>query len=368
MNAAAPPYSPASSWAGRPNIVMAPPHPPTAPPPSAAIRFDFLGVLLTLCGAVAMAIGFLILQWWCCTYVLPQREAARQRQRAMEAKLRAAQEAEEAAKQERHQQELMQEVAPAPRVRMVAWTGKDIAGAVTAAPPATAPLRYPQKKPKVHPAPVAHANDMDDEVDYERIGDRRSVLKLWTSPFVVSQCLLGSGVGFGVVYVFFSLLLTQNYYLLTDGMVLTVVVLSPPLSGLTAPFFAPLAMPEAAAKGWLGWVAAEDLPLWMVWLPFVSHPRAIVRLLSLAVFAAAVFIPIGMLFLTYWLPSPLGIWRMHVIYFAALYVVCVTWVILPLGLLGYCVDANYDRVMRSMSMEKDQLRRLTSRLAALPFS
>ena len=55
------------------------------------------------------------------------------------------------------------------------------------------------------------------------------------------------------------------------------------------------------------------------------------------------------------------------IFFAAFYVLSSTWVILPLGLLGYCVDSNYDRVMRSMSMEKDQLSRLLSRLLALPF-
>lgn len=150
-------------------------------------------------------------------------------------------------------------------------------------------------------------------------------------------------------------------------MVLTVVVLSPSLSALSAPLFAPLAMPEAAAKGWLGWVASEEVPLLLSLLPFVSHPRALVRLLALAVFAAALFIPIGLLFLTYWLPSDRGIWRGHVIFFAAFYVLSSTWVILPLGLLGYCVDSNYDRAMRSMSMEKNQLSRLLSRLLALPF-
>jgi hypothetical protein len=231
---ASPPYSPASSWAGKPNIVMAPPAPPTVPPPAATIAFDFVGVLITLCGAVAVAVGFLILQWWCCTFALPQREAARHRRQVIADARRAAEQAEEEAKLEMHQQELMQEVAPAPRVRMVAWTGKDIAGAVTAAPPAAAPLRYPQKKKKkkVHPAPAADEDADGDGLDYERIGGKRSVLGLWASPFVVSQCMLGSSIGFGIVYGFFSLLLTQDYYLMTvrkEGS-----LLDPPLTLLLA--------------------------------------------------------------------------------------------------------------------------------------
>ena len=102
-----------------------------------------------------------------------------------------------------------------------------------------------------------------------------TVLGLCSSPCVISQCAFGSTVGFAVVFVFFQLLLQDDYYQLTDGMVLTCIVVSPPLSGLLAPLFAPIAMPEAADKGWIGWVHTASVPRLLLFFPFVHHPRAL---------------------------------------------------------------------------------------------
>ena len=317
------------------------------------LSIDFVGVLIILCAAVGAALFLLVLQWWCWIYYLPKRDVSLQRKRIRSQQLQASAAARRQEEEERQRAMMMQEVAPPPRVHKVAWTGSRLAEVVTAAPPSPTPLRYPSKKAKVHPSETASAAAAVAAADAGsgdgRLGEEKTVFGLWRSPFVLSQCAFGSVIGFGVVFVFFSILLQRDYYQLTDGLVLTCIILSPPLSGLSAPAFAPLAMPEAAEKGWLGWVDTANVPWYLAYLPFVHHPRAAVRLVALAVFAAALFIPIGALFLTYWLPSPRGIWRQHVIFFAAFYVLSITWVILPLGLLGYCIDTNYDRTMRAMT-------------------
>ena len=97
---------------------------------------------------------------------------------------------------EKRRNEMMQEVAPAPRVRPMAWIGP-LAEAVEPAALPLAPPRYPRKKPKVAPAPESVSDGLSSSAA-DRVGQPSSALGLLLSPFVVSQTLIGSAVGFGI--------------------------------------------------------------------------------------------------------------------------------------------------------------------------
>ena len=76
-------------------------------------------------------------------------------------------------------------------------------------------------------SPLASAPEFQKlNPEYQR--SVKEILELWKSPFVLSQCLFGSVVGFAIVFVFFTLLLQDEYYQLTDGMVFTCIILFTP--------------------------------------------------------------------------------------------------------------------------------------------
>ena len=56
-----------------------------------------------------------------------------------------------------------------------------------------------------------------------------------------------------------------------------------------------------------------------------------------------------------------------IVVFTSVYVLSLSLVLMPLGLLGYCLEANYDRAIRQMPMDSDRITRLQKRLMALPF-
>lgn len=264
---------------------------------------------------------------------------------------------------EKRRNEMMQEVAPAPRVRPMAWIGP-LAEAVEPAALPLAPPRYPRKKPKVAPAPESVSDGLSSSAA-DRVGQPSSALGLLLSPFVVSQTLIGSAVGFGIVFGFFTLVLRRESYLLADPMITALILCAPPLTAFLGPLFAPLALLEAADKGWVGYVEAKNIPPCLSCMPFIIARSALVRLLALVAFTCAIWIPAGLVTLIMILTPPYG--ASTVVLFAALYVTSATLVVLPLGILGCCKEENYDRCISRMSTDPSKLRRLLQRVTSLPF-
>ena len=54
--------------------------------------------------------------------------------------------------------------------------------------------------------------------------------------------------------------------------------------------------------------------------------------------------------------------------FTASYVFTIAVVVLPIGVLGFCLRDNFERAVNKMSMDDSQMRRLMLRLLAAPFA
>ena len=125
-------------------------------------------------------------------------------------------------------------------------------------------------------------------------------------------------------------------------------------------------MPEAAEKGWVGFVPLEELPLPLQCLPFLRARRALTRHATLAIATAAVWIPAGLTVLTLLMSLPLK--AMTLATFAGFYVFSVSFVVMPIGILGFCVQDNYDRAVGMMSMSEQRCARLVERIILVPFA
>jgi len=127
-----------------------------------------------------------------------------------------------------------------------------------------------------------------------------------------------------------------------------------------------MAMPEAAARGMLGYVPADELPACLAYLPFLHVKIAFLRHALLAVFISCLSIPTGLLVLSQVLSPPLP--AATIALFAGVYVLCISVLVMPMGILGFCVQDNYERAIGMMSMEENWRHRLVHRLCAVPFT
>ena len=94
------------------------------------------------------------------------------------------------------------------------------------------------------------------------------------------------------------------------------------------------------------------------------HARwAVARLLLLAVFTSALWIPTGYAVLAFALSPPYA--AADLTLFAGLYVVAISVVVMPFGVLGHCIEPNFERVMEHMSSDKHRMNRLFKRLSSV---
>ena len=128
--------------------------------------------------------------------------------------------------------------------------------------------------------------------------------------------------------------------------------------------FTPLAMPEAAERGWVGYVPAKELPFFFSCMPFLRAKHAIVRHMVLAVVCASLWVPAGLGVLTQVLTPPYAAADLTI--FSGVYVLTISVFVMPSGILGFCVEDNYHRTIEQMSMDPDKFKRLIQRLLWVP--
>ena len=331
------------------------------PPPPPAWEFSFIAVAVAVVASVVIAYTVLMLQWLFFVPLLPARQRHDRRRRA---RRQAVQQAAAAKVAEAEHAEALEQVGPAPRVRIVAWIGTDLESATTAprlpAPPLHANPRLPRNK-------VAPAPKHDGDLGHATLGERWTMGRVLCCAFTVSQTVLSAVLGGGITFgVFTLLLLATPYYGITDTKVLLALILLPVASAIFAPMFAPMALPEAAEKGWIGHVRVDDLPFCLRCLPFLRATHAISRHAILGVTIASIWIPAGLFALSQILAPPYH--RSTVAIFATLYNASIAMVVMPCALLGFCVQPNFERVIGRMSMHEDKLQRLVQRVLRVPLS
>lgn len=225
------------------------------------------------------------------------------------------------------------------------------------------PLHANHRKPRNKVAPVAEPVVLAHEV----LGEPWSVARALCGTFTLVQTLLGACLGFGITFGIFHLLTAgAPWHDWASDKVLFALLGSPFFTAVFAPMFVPMAMPEAAAKGWIGFVPVERLPPPLQCLPFLRASRALTRHLLLGVAVAALWIPGGLFVLTQLLTPPFS--GFTVALFAGCYVVSLSLVVFPIGLLGFLLEPNYDRAISMMSVEENPLTRLVERVLLVPLA
>lgn len=346
---------------GTPYTVMHPPSPPSLPPPPDGISFSFF--IIVAVSALIAACAFFICQWIACSFIMPAQDARVRRAREAQKKRRAAEEARQVKQREqRLEAEELAQMAPPPRVRTASWIGPLEHAAK--APPEDAP---PPHKPsrRVHPSPPPSDAYTKERDGYSKdVGTPMLVSAVLCSPFVIGQAITGGILGFGIGYGLFTLVLGAGgpYALISTETMLMLCAL-PPLSAFFTPLFMPLGMPEAAARRWLGYVEPGALPLAFMCMPFLQARRGVVRLLLLGVFASALWIPAGYLVLAFALTPPYA--APDLALFAGLYMLAIGCFVMPLGILGFCIEPNFERVMERMSSDPNKMSRFVKRISSL---
>lgn len=344
---------------------MDPPSPPSFPPPPPEFALPFSVFIIGAVVAASAACAFFICQWLFCAFVLPSQNAriARMRKEQEERRL-AEEERKEAKRRQLAEEEELTQVAPPPRVRTAAWVGS-LEEAAAALPSKPAPNKPVSRR--VHPTPPPSVVETPRLEGYSKeIAQPVLVSAVLCSPFVLLQTLLGGGVGFGLAYGLFTLILSGGGpYALISAETLVGLCCLPPLAAFFSPLFTPLALPEAAARRWLGYVEPGALPLAFACMPFLHARSSVARLLLLGIFASAVWIPAGFAILGFALEAPYT--ANDLILFFSFYMLSVCVLVMPFGVLGLCVEANFERVLSMMSSEPNPCNRLISRLGNVLF-
>ena len=352
------------------NVGRLPPAPPTYPPPAAeSTFFSFAFVAGFFIGAIILAVVALFMQWFMCVYLIPyakyELRAAEQRQAQRE------QAAAERHEQYREQERLAQ-LAPAPRVRALAWTGTDLVAANSNLPKILPPPLHDNSRPRSSSSAKVAPTTISSLSSLRRPAHRDStpwpVWRVLQSPFCLMQTALNCILSFVFTFGIFFLLLSfePGPFELEDPMVLILLFLSPFAVSIFSPIAIPMLMPEMMEKGWLGYVRVMDLPSFMWCLPFLRAPTALQRHALLSVFVAALWIPLGLFLLSHVITPPYN--RLVVCIFGGAYNLTISAAVMPMAILGFTIKDNYDRAIGMMSMHPDWRWRLVQRGCNIAFA
>ena len=195
-----------------------------------------------------------------------------------------------------------------------------------------------------------------------------SPTELLTSKFVVLQTIFNVVVSFcGPLFFFwliFHVLSGKDCFPILSGEVLGPVLASPLAAAVLALAWAPLGMMDALPRGWFGYVAEEEFQggMWFL-LPSLRISRiGVLRNLVTGLQLSVVAIPIMMLFVLFVFASDGGDvessglnsdgytcegkyltpWTQTLA--SVTYIALLPLFVIPVGLLGYAVEPNLDRV------------------------
>lgn len=211
-------------------------------------------------------------------------------------------------------------------------------------------------------ADVAVITDADLAVQPVRVF---SPLGLICSKFVVSQVVFNVICSFGPPLLCFALLFGQGgpYHWLS-GEVLGPIIASPIAGCLAALAFLPISMPEMVAMGWYGVVKPEDVRCASYVFPFLGTASVwrmgFVRHLVISVYLSLLTMPPAIVVVSPLVFGPeLPAWTL--IWTAISFITILPLLHMPLGMLAFALEPNYERVEQLMVQDANPIRQVLSR-------
>lgn len=203
------------------------------------------------------------------------------------------------------------------------------------------------------------------------VGSRlRSSCQVVCSAFCFAQIILNVTLSLvfplGFLWVLFSpqsFISSKPTYAWDDPTPLGVVVASPWIGTLISCGTLPVGLPEAMANGWFGELKPNSARCVGVALPFLRLPH-VFRHLACGSVAALLYIPAGLCAFRYLLGPTLRADAMVIA--CACYIASIPVLVVPLGLLGFAVPGNCERVRRRMPTDGHPVLRVLRRLALAP--
>mmetsp|Transcript_1026 Transcript_1026/g.2854 ORF Transcript_1026/g.2854 Transcript_1026/m.2854 type:complete len:230 (-) Transcript_1026:304-993(-) len=211
-------------------------------------------------------------------------------------------------------------------------------------------------------------NDTEAEPNMARQFTLRSLL---LSKFVLGQTAFNVTASFAGPLLCFALIFGNGGpYAWNSGEVLGPICASPMACSVLALAFAPIGMTDAIGKGWYGPVAPTEVQCLACVLPFLGSAPVwrfgVVRHLALGAMLSCVAIPPAICIARYALGPELAAWTQ--IWFSIIYISILPLIVIPLGLLGFAVKPNLERVETMIGAADDPrpLFQLINRAAASP--
>lgn len=206
---------------------------------------------------------------------------------------------------------------------------------------------------------VAHGEMITmEDADAIAVAKERSTfspLGLLCTPFVLSQIAFNIVASFAPPLLCFWLIFGGGGpYSWLSGEVLGPITASPLAGCVAALAFLPLSMPEMVERGWYGVVRPADVHCLSRALPFLRSDKVwrfgVVRHLTLGAILSVLFIPPAVILVSPVVLGPqISAWTL--IWIASTFVTTLPLCFIPLGLLAFAIEPNYDRVDRLMARD-----------------
>ncbi len=251
-----------------------------------------------------------------------------------------------------------------------------------AAVPAAADLPEQSSPSAISSTAACRPSGIEIRVEPAAVGAARvgslTICGVLVSRFCVLQTLFNVAMSFlGPLFCFWFLFSAKGPYALTSGPVSGAIIASPFASAVISLSFAPLSMVEAADNGWFGVVRRSNRTLERIsrFLCFLGEGKAfrrgVARHALIGCFVAVPAIPVGLAYARMVVAGPDGMleaWDM--IIFSVTYIAMMPLLVMPLGLLGFALEPNFERVRERMvaakQAEKHPIRQLVRRALVAP--
>ena len=175
-----------------------------------------------------------------------------------------------------------------------------------------------------------------------------TVCSILCSPFCLLQLLFNITASFaGPLACFWLIFSSMGPEVWDGGPMLSVVIASPWACALAANAFIPIGIPDAFAYGWFAVVPTERLSCTLCLFPFLHCRLGVIRHLCLGCYAAILWIPaVGLL--ARYVEGP-EMSADTFVFFGPACIAALPVLVVPLGLLGFALPANYARVEAKMT-------------------
>eukprot|EP01004_Peranema_trichophorum_P008200 NODE_6958_length_824_cov_26.350927_g6358_i0.p1 GENE.NODE_6958_length_824_cov_26.350927_g6358_i0~~NODE_6958_length_824_cov_26.350927_g6358_i0.p1 ORF type:complete len:217 (-),score=17.89 NODE_6958_length_824_cov_26.350927_g6358_i0:115-765(-) len=173
-------------------------------------------------------------------------------------------------------------------------------------------------------------------------------IQIFVSKFVIGQTIFNVVMSFLVPTIMFYLLFyhkAPHYWL--SGNVLGPVLASPWCCSIGSLAFAPMGIPDALDKKWFYTVRNSDVSTlpWTLF-PYLRFRIGIIRHLVLGTQVAVLAIPIMFIIIRFGFGEYLS--ANQQLFGGVTYIAILPIFVMPLGLLGFAVDANMSRVRKNV--------------------